>query len=296
MTEPCLHYIDVNGARLAYFERGQPREDQPTLVFVHATGFHARVWDYHAEALPNFHIIALDQRGHGRSEKLAVDNWRTFGEDQAGFVQALELSNVIGIGHSMGAHGMIDGAALSGAFARLLLCDPTVAERGAYGPDYAKMFGDDLHPAAKRRNQFSSVDDMYKRLQEKSSFPLFHPRILRDYCEYGLVQTPQGVYELACPPEIEARVYMSSRSNVGIYDSVAKLDIPVTIVRARSPAPNAGQDFSSSPTWPGLAGAFSQGKDIHWPDCTHFIPMQRPDEVVNLIKQEIKQWQHQAEN
>lgn len=282
---PALRKIRVNGAELAYFERGSRRDDLPTLLFVHATGFHARVWDYHAEALPEYHIIALEQRGHGRSEKLAVTDWRTFGEDQAAFVQALDLHGLIGIGHSMGAHGMIDGAAISGRFSRLLLLDPTVAQESAYGPEYSAQFGGELHPAAKRRNQFASVQEMIDSLSPKSSFPFFHPRIFRDYCQYGLEPAAGGGFVLACQPQIEAHVYMSARSNGAVYGSVRALDIPVTIVRAKLPDQTGVQDFSSSPTWPGLAQSFKQGQDLHWPDCTHFIPMQRPDEVIGIIQQ-----------
>jgi len=292
--QPSLHKVRVNGAELAYFERGTRRDDLPTLLFVHATGFHGRVWDYHAEAFPEHHIVALEQRGHGRSEKLAVSNWRTFGEDQAAFVEALDLSGLIGIGHSMGAHGMIDGAALSGRFSRLLLLDPTVAEEAAYGPEYWAMFGDQLHPAAKRRNVFASVQDMIDSLAPKSSFPLFHPRIFQDYCQYGLEPTESGEFVLACRPEVEAHVYMSARSNGAVYDSARTLDIPVTIVRARLPAADGAQDFSSSPTWPGLAGEFKHAQDMHWSDCTHFIPMQRPDEVVAIIKQLVQEEVRQA--
>jgi lipase len=114
--QPILKKVSVNGVELAYFERGNQRDDAPTLLFVHATGFHARLWDHIAEAFPAHHIIALEQRGHGRSSKVAVDHWRTFGEDQAAFVNTLGLSKMIGIAHSMGAHGMIDAAFISNAF------------------------------------------------------------------------------------------------------------------------------------------------------------------------------------
>ncbi len=291
MYQPELKKIRANGAELAYFERGSRDEELPTLLFVHATGFHGRVWDYHANALGGHHIIALEQRGHGRSENLSVDHWRTFGEDQAAFVDALDLSDVIGIGHSMGAHGMIDGAAKSGRFARLLLLDPTVSDPDQYPGDLKAFFGDELHPAAKRRNSFSSPEDMRSRMADKSSFPLFHPDILTDYCRYGLEQVESGSYRLACPPEVEAHVYMAARSNDGVFESAASVDIPVTIVRAMEPNPVTGPDFSSSPTWPGLVNLFKQGRELHWPDCTHFIPMQRPDEVINLIRGEISAWQ-----
>ena len=285
--QPELKTLAVNGVDLGYCEWGRPRDDAPSLLFVHATGFHGRVWDYHIEALGDVHCIALDQRGHGRSTKSAVQHWSTFGDDQAQFVQALGLNGLIGIGHSMGAHAMIEGAAKSGAFARLLLLDPTVASPEAYAQTPLNPFGEGLHPAAKRQRFYASPEDMIERLGAKSSFPHFHARIFDDYCRYGLETDAEHGWRLACEPEVEAAVYMSARSNGAIYDSVRHLDIPVTIVRARTPGPDQLHDFSMSPTWPGLAGRFPQARDLHWSDCTHFIPMQRPDEVVALIREEM---------
>ena len=63
--EPTLHSARVNGVELAYWERGERRPDLPTLLFVHATGFHGRVFDRVIEAFPGYHSIALEQRGHG---------------------------------------------------------------------------------------------------------------------------------------------------------------------------------------------------------------------------------------
>ena len=68
VAEPVLRKIVVNDVTLAYFERGEVQSDRPTLYLVHATGFHARVWDNLAEQFPEYHIVALEQRGHGRSD------------------------------------------------------------------------------------------------------------------------------------------------------------------------------------------------------------------------------------
>jgi len=286
--QPVLHKLSVNGVELAYFERGMRRLDAASILFVHATGFHGRIWDYHAEALADHHSIALELRGHGRSSRVAVTDWRTFGEDLAAFVISLDLAGIVGVGHSMGAHTMIDGAASSGAFSRLILLDPTVFSPQDYASD-AQPFsaGEGLHPAARRKGSFTSPDEMHARLSSKSAFPLYHPRIFRDYCEHGLEYVEPGMYRLACAPETEARIYMSSRTNGAVYDSIRALDIPVTIVRARESEPGVGIDFSSSPTWPGLADEFPDARDIHWPDCSHFIPMQRPDDVVAIIREEL---------
>ena len=66
--EPELCFVKLNGVELAYWERGAPQADRPTLFFVHATGFHGRVFDRVIEAVPGYHSIAFEQRGHGRSE------------------------------------------------------------------------------------------------------------------------------------------------------------------------------------------------------------------------------------
>ena len=89
MAEPQLHKIQLNGVELAYFERGARQADKPTLLFVHATGFHGRIWDRIIEAFPGYHSLALELRGHGRSENVAINHWREVGEDVAAFAAAL---------------------------------------------------------------------------------------------------------------------------------------------------------------------------------------------------------------
>ncbi|MEM7097769.1 MAG: alpha/beta hydrolase [Pseudomonadota bacterium] len=290
---PQLQHASVNGVNIAYYERGQYSDDLPTLYFVHATGFHARVWDEIIEAFPEYHVIAVEQRGHGRSDDVAVEHWKTFGEDQRELALALGLSRAIGIGHSMGAHALIQGAAQSQCFSRLLLLDPTVSSPEAYAEAPVDLFGGQLHPAAKRRDVFESVDEMLAQIREKSSFPLFKPRILEDYCKHGLLPRSDGKFRLACLPEVEARVYMSARSNGDIYNHVAKIDFPVRIIRAKQPNPDNLYDFSSSPTWSDLASKFQHANDTQWPESTHFIPMQYPDRVIDLINSEVELWQTQ---
>ena len=68
VAEPVLRRIAVNGVSLAYFEwRADLQGAEPTLLMVHATGFHARVWDQVIAALPARHVIALEQREIGRA-------------------------------------------------------------------------------------------------------------------------------------------------------------------------------------------------------------------------------------
>ncbi|MFT5393103.1 MAG: lipase [Gammaproteobacteria bacterium] len=310
---PTLLTRQVNGVTLAYFERNRPHPDRPSLLFVHATGFHGRIWDRVAQAFPQLHTIALELRGHGRSEKRTIPHWNILGKDVEEFVNTLALHNVIGIGHSVGGHALVDAAANNHHFARLILLDPTIVAPEAYAQSLpSAKTGGKIHPAAKRRRYFRSPTHMFEQLRNKGSYPLFDAGTFWDYCRFGLLPTAGTAhgareassgpdrnatdtnilpYELACPPLIEASVYMSSRTNEGIFDSVRSVSVPVVVLRAKLP-PTIRQpmDFASSPTWPGLAGAFPNAREIHLSACTHFIPMQFPDTVIDTVQSEVDRW------
>jgi pimeloyl-ACP methyl ester carboxylesterase len=286
---PQEHRLRANGVELACFEwHRELRGRQPPILLVHATGFHARVWDPVVERLGERHVISVDQRGHGRSEKTAITHWEVFGRDLVALVRELGLRDVLGVGHSMGGHAMVDAAAaLPDRFRRLMLIDPVIASPDQYGGGGWKIssLGGKPHPTAKRKRHFESPEEMIERFRDRVPYRVFQPDALRAYCTHGLLPSEVGGgFELACPPEIEASIYMTSRTNRGVYDSLRALEIPVLILRARRPPEERNvMDFSSSPTWPGLVEELRRGREIHFADHTHFLPMEIPDRIAELI-------------
>lgn len=292
---PKEHRIRVNGVELAYFEWGSASTSgEPTLLFAHATGFHARCWDEVIRRLGPRHVIAMEHRGHGRSEKVRITHWKVLGEDLAAIVRALDLRNILGVGHSMGGHAMVDAAAACpDRFRRLILIDPVIAPPEAYeglGGWALRDHDPSHHPTSKRKNRFSSPTAMIERFRDRVPYKVFHPAALRDYCEHGLLPAADGNgYVLACPPAIEASVYVTFRTNSAVYTSIRALDIPVLILRAKEPpADRQVMDFSSSPTWPALVGEFLHGREIHYAGRTHFLPMEMPDEIAARVLEEAR--------
>jgi hypothetical protein len=57
------------------------------------------------------------------------------------------------------------------------------------------------------------------------------------------------------------------------------------ILRARNVERKGAMDFSSSPTAPDLWKSFPNARDMHWADVSHFIPMEVPDRLAELIGQ-----------
>src|SRR5664279_166551 len=204
---PVQQFIPVNGVEIAVFEWGERRADQPSILFVHATGFHARIWDQVIALLPGYHCLALDLRGHGRSSKPSPPyHWHLFGEDVVAVAQALGLTGAVGVGHSIGGHAVTLAAARQPAlFARLLLIDPVIiAEENYTGVTEYDHF------TARRRSEWGSPDEMVARFKDRPPFNAWKPEVLRDYADYGLLPNSNGSgYVLACAPDFEAATYNS---------------------------------------------------------------------------------------
>ncbi len=285
MNEPREHRARLRDIEIAWFEWGDPR-GQP-VVMAHATGFHARCWDAVATALgAGYRAIALDQRGHGRSGKAGPYDWRVFGADLTAFIDRLDLRQVVGVGHSMGGHAMVQAASNRvERFQRLVLVDPVILAPETYRdwPRERKYASADAHPVARRKADFKTWTELHDRLRDRMPFALWRADVLRDYCRHGVLAKPGGGFTLACPPIVESAVYMGS-GGTDIYPEIRALPHDVLVVRA--PPRDAAQlqmDFSRSPTWQRLAAAFRRGRDVYRPDLTHFIPMQEPDFVARAI-------------
>lgn len=256
---------------------------------LHATGFHARCWDGVIRALgETTRVIAVDQRGHGRSTKAPPYDWGEFGADAAALVEALDLDDIIGVGHSMGGHAIVQAAgAHPDRFRALLLVDPVILDPAAYAAHTPLGSADD-HPVSRRRNRWTSAEEMFERFKDRHPFNLWVPEILMDYCRFGIVPDGEG-FVLGCPPRVEAAIYTGSAGR-DIREIIETVTKPVVVLRAKArPSPGHGRpdtgamDFARSPTWPGLAAAFANGRDVHHPELTHFMPMQTPGLVASHI-------------
>jgi len=281
---PVTRTYPVNGIDLAVHEwlpvPGSP--PAPPLVFAHATGFHGRVFDAIIAQFPAHAVYAIDLRGHGQSGGGPIDQWRLVASDVAGFLGQAGITGAIGIGHSMGAHTLLQVAAdHHNAFSRLVLFDPVILAPDYYAAPDALFTADNPHPTIRRKRDFTSPEAMMERFRSRDPYCLFDVRVFEDYCRYGLVPAGSGEgFELACAPEVEASVYASSRSNGAILEAAKGVEIPVLVVRAQM---TTLTDFKSSPTWPELASILPQGTDLHRPDRTHFHPFEDPEDAARII-------------
>lgn len=104
--------LRVNGLDLSLLEWGV--SGNPALCFLHGGAAHAHWFDLVAPAFAaRFHVISLDQRGHGESQWSTPPAYATedFAADLAALMDALGWPRMALAGHSMGGHNTMGFAA-----------------------------------------------------------------------------------------------------------------------------------------------------------------------------------------
>jgi 3-oxoadipate enol-lactonase len=94
-------FLELQGVRHHYVSKG----DGPPVVLVHGLGGSLHAWHGVIENLSyHHHVVALDLRGHGRSDAgrstFSISGWA---QDVEALIAALELPPVTLVGHSMGS-------------------------------------------------------------------------------------------------------------------------------------------------------------------------------------------------
>jgi len=283
---PKQKTLSLPDVDLCVFEWGVPGGQQ--VLLVHATGFHARCWDQVVAQLPeDWHIFALDMRGHGRSGNVEPFAWPQFGDDLLKVCEMLGLQDAIAVGHSMGGHCVVHACGHGAKyFKHLVLVDPVILSPEAFKNSTRHQFASvDDHPVARRRSNFATVTDMHDRYALRDPYATWDAKVFADYCEFGLVPSSNGAgLELACPAKVEASIYMAD-FDINLYALIPTIEKPVVVLRALPrDASSQEVDFSASPTWPELADQFQRGQDVLLPELSHFIPMQDPSLVADFIK------------
>jgi esterase len=107
---PESKLIKINGLRLHYLDWGNPNASP--VVLLHGLCGNAHYWDFFASSVASeYHVLALDQRGHGDSGWAESYGPKGYVLDLEAFADNLGLDKFVLIGHSMGGINAIIYAA-----------------------------------------------------------------------------------------------------------------------------------------------------------------------------------------
>ena len=262
--------------------------DRPVdLLFLHATGFNALT--YRALLAPlgeRAHVLAVDLRGHGRSDLTAgragYASWNRHRNDVIALITQHLRTPVTIAGHSMGATtALLVGGKRPDLVRGLCLIDPVILSPATYAmmrapgaPLVAEWAFPIARGARKRRAAFETREAMIGALTGRGIFKAFQPETLRDYVDDGAVEAEGGV-ALACAPAFEARTFAAQRNNP--WAAAERAPSPLVVLRAER-----GSTFPERSARR-LAQLRPDARIATLEGSTHALPMERPDRVRTVI-------------
>ncbi|MBH5366511.1 alpha/beta fold hydrolase [Bradyrhizobium glycinis] len=248
MIDPHRFSIGPADAEIAMLQWGE--SGKPPALLVHGTGFVADVWDEVARELAStYTVYAFDRRGHGASHKPGAYHFLDYADDVCRVIDALELRDIYGIGHSAGATDLLLAAKLlPGRFARLFVMEPTIMDpRAARSGGLSEESLARVQGTLRRRAEFDSADAVLERYRAAPAFADWTETSLRAYVRHGFAPLDDGRIRLCCTPEIEAailRPIYEAMEQVYIGDargnpfaSLTKLRCPVRVTTAAKSGP-----------------------------------------------------------
>jgi pimeloyl-ACP methyl ester carboxylesterase len=274
--EVRARFVVVDGVRLHVADYGGAG---PPLLAVHGTGFCARLFDVLAPYLtPHVHLLALDRRGHGDSDKPETGYQLVdFAEEIAGVVTALGLPGVAALGHSAGgtALAMAEGRH-RGCVSRIAMVDPIMFAARAAAAGVRAVAASLAERTAKRRGEWPSAAAMRGSLAARPPFDTWSAAALDAYVRHAAAPGPGGTVALKCPPALEAKMY-GHDADLDVFAELAPVTVPVLVVRGERT-----DRFPRESAERGVA-AMRGGRLVELAGLSHFAPMEDPAAVAGAV-------------
>jgi pimeloyl-ACP methyl ester carboxylesterase len=272
LTAPTSHAFAANDVTLVVHDWGGT--GAPALL-AHPTGFHGLVWEPVVNQLitAGRRVWSFDFRGHGDSDAPDSDySWHGFADDVLAVAEHIGVAGhprLVACGHSKGGAALILGEQKRpGTFARIWAYEPIIFPSDeTLPPDEDFVLA---RTARKRRNEWPTTAAAFDAYASKPPLDVLTEESLRAYVDYGLRDRGDGVLELKCRPEVEARVYAMG-PNHGAYARLGEITSEVLVVcgaTSRSIDPNLGAL---------IAERIPNGRLEVMPGVGHFGPQQDPD-------------------
>lgn len=221
--------VEANGLRLHVHEWGDSRTKH-ALVLLHDYAETTAAWEEVAVDLSReYRVIAMDQRGHGRSDRASDRDYSRTSqvEDIASVIEALGLRTVTLVGHGMGgANAICYAAEHPDVVSALIVIEaaPEVLRSGietmrrvlASGDDFATL--DDVSEVFRRHYPYATTEQLDRRARASVT--------VTPDGSYAWAFDPVFLDPTARPPEPDP----GQRRLSNLWDCVEHVQCPVMIV------------------------------------------------------------------
>ncbi len=243
---------------------------KPPMLLVHGGSAHARWWDFVAQAFTDrFHVLALDQRGHGDSPWTA--QWayggRHYVADLKAIIDNWGLGAPVLVGHSMGGYNVMAYAVDNSASLRALIV--------ADGPtDYPhEKLGPLRKIAARPGSVYDSLAEAVANFKLLPRDTLATPEVLRHIGMLSFRQREDGKWV----HKMDRRT--SLREAHAITDRLGEIVCPTLIVKPeKSPVMNA--EYGRK-----MAARIPHGRFVEVAPSSHHVLLDNPTGLIAAMEE-----------
>jgi pimeloyl-ACP methyl ester carboxylesterase len=253
--------VTLNGLRFHYLDWGN-QGAQP-LVLLHGLSSHAHSWDRFATAMrQDFHILALDQRGHGESDWADDYSPDRRAEDVDAFVRELGLEQIALVGLSMGGRAAFNYTALyPGTVERLVIVD--------IGPEAPASGMARIQRGLAQQDVFDDPEEAFR--QARAANPRPSDEDLRHRISHGLMQRPDGRWTFRFDPALRSRDNPITRQDPAVgWSRLPTITCPTLLIRGEA------SDVLSVETAERMVREMPNCTLVTVKDSGHSVPLDNP--------------------
>ncbi len=263
---PEDRFVDANGMTFHYLDWGNP--DAPGMLLLHGFAQTCHSWDFVALAFcDRFHVVALDQRGHGDSSWSAEGDYspETQQADIASVVDAIGLQDFTLMGLSMGGRNAFTYAATHPEQVRALVIVDA-------GPQNMRAGSQKIRSFVQQEDELDSVDDFVARVLKFN--PLRDPVQVRGSILHNLKQLPSGKWTWKYDKRFRQPGGRSFRQDADmtsrLWGYVESLSCPTLVVRG------ANSDIIALDTADGMHRRIPNGRLATVENAGHLVMGDNP--------------------
>ena len=234
-----------------------------------------------------YHVVSLPPRALWPQVGLPPEqpgSWEELADDILHGLDAYDLHDVIGVGHSFGAVATLFAALKQPErFKALILLDPTILPRFVTEAIKAARAEGQVpriplvDGALKRRNQFADLAEAYAYWRDKPLFRDWTDEAVRLYAE-SLTRPVSDGLELTWPREWEAYYYLSIDADVWEKLPALRGLLPTLIVQGGSTDTYVEESAAEVQT------ILPEATHIMLPGYGHLFPLAAPDATRQIIE------------
>ncbi|MGO9454753.1 MAG: alpha/beta fold hydrolase [Candidatus Binataceae bacterium] len=244
-------------------------EGKPPMLFIHGGSAHGHWWDFIAPAfIENFHVLALDQRGHGESEWPAQWQYGSldYVSDLEQVIDGWGLGAPVLIGHSMGAHNVLVYASRNSDKLRAMIAIDTPPDYSERSVEFLRTYAD------KPPRRFTSQEEAVRSFKVLPRETLAKKELLNHIARHTYRQLEDGSWT----HKLDRRTLI--REPVQVWDQLSQIKCPALIVKiTKSPV----LDIEAARR---MVAIFSNGQLAEIDDSYHHVMFDNPVALIATLK------------